>query len=87
MVMGHNFKRTALLPLGDITVIKGPKTFGGLREGWWSIIYKDKRYKFFGRVIAPENPYDVGYDQMKHIKELAAEAIVLKAAEVENESV
>lgn len=81
MVMGHNFQRKAYLPLDEITVLKGPKTFGGVREGWWSIIYKEKKYKFFGRVIAPENPHDVGYDQLKHIKELASEAIVLNAAE------
>lgn len=87
MPMGHNFQLKEFLPLDDITVIKGPKTFGGLREGWWSIKYKNKQYKFFGRVIAPENPHDVGYDQIKHIKKLAAEAIVLKSAEEEHEKI
>lgn len=86
MVMGHNFQRKAYLPLDDIIITKGPKAFGGLREGWWSVIYKDKKYKFFGRVIAPENPCDVGYDQQKHIKELASEAIYLNAAEEDNDA-
>lgn len=85
MPMGHNFQRKALLPLDDITIVKGPKCFGGLREGWWKVAYKNKRYKFFGRVITFDRANEVGYDQIKHIKELAAEAIVLNSAEEDND--
>lgn len=87
MPMGHNYNLPDRLLERDITILDGPKTFSGLRKGWWRIKYNNKRYKFFGQVIAPDRADEVGYDQLKHIKKLASEAIELNTVIEDDESV
>lgn len=87
MVMGHNYHLPDRLLEKDIKVLSGPKTFGGQRKGWFRILYNGRRYKFFGQVIAPDRADEVGYDQMKHIKKLASEAIDLNTVEEDNEKI
>lgn len=87
MVMGHNFHLPDRLLERDIEIIDGPKTFGGQRKGWWRIKYNNRRYKFFGQVIAPDRANEVGYDQLKHIKKLASEAIELKTVIEDDEGI
>lgn len=87
MVMGHNFKLPDKLLEKDIVVLDGPKVFGGLRSGWWRIKHNNKKYKFFGQVIAPDRANEVGYDQTKHIKKLASEALELNTVIEDNESI
>lgn len=82
--MGHNFDLPIMLPLEDIEIQKAPRVFGGKREGWWQFKYKGKVYKFFGSVINPPSPKELGYCEITHAKKLAAEAIVLNEAKIIN---